>query len=92
MLGIEAGKNLVCDIGSTAKEQFAKTIFRCTVIVRDDEVNMQKKVEILATARSAFSCLAVAKEPYTRSLSLHRAVYDTVATLIASCSPVGVCP
>jgi hypothetical protein len=68
MLGIEAGKIPSLRHREHRAENFAKTIFRCTVIVRDDKVNMQKcrdldyrSIGILTIARSAFSCLAEPK-------------------------------
>jgi hypothetical protein len=71
-------------------EHFAKTIFRCTVIVRDDKVNMQKCRD-LDYRSICFFLSRRAKEPCTRSLPLHRAIYDMTAPLIASHAILGLC-
>lgn len=85
-------------------EHFAKTIFRCTVVVRDDGVDMQKCRNLDYRFICSFLSRCT-KALCIYSLSLHIIVYDMNATPMtsrsipglrstvrASCSPVGSCP
>lgn len=90
MLGIEAGKIPSLRHREHRAENFAKTIFRCTVIVRDDKVNMQKCRDLDYRSIGFYLSRRI-KETCTRALSLHRAAYDMIAPPMTSRSIFGLC-